>query len=122
MYYINMKEYDINNVFSKILQGLIPCNRVYESDFSLAFYDISPRSKIHILVIPKGTYTDFYDFQTNALPEEILDFWQSVANVTEMNNIKDTGFRLISNCGVHSNQEVPHFHVHIVGGQQLNSW
>ena len=45
--------YDDNNIFAKILRGEIPCNKIYEDNFVLSFYDINPQKKIHALVIPK---------------------------------------------------------------------
>ena len=56
--------YDKNNIFAKILRGDIPCTKVFENEYSLAFKDISPQAKIHVLVIPKGAYTDIDDFYT----------------------------------------------------------
>ena len=48
--------YDKNNIFAKILRGEIPCKKIYENKYVLAFYDINPQKKIHALVIPKGDY------------------------------------------------------------------
>ena len=50
--------YDKNNIFAKILRGEIPCDKIYEDKFSLAFKDINPQAKVHVLVIPKGAYVD----------------------------------------------------------------
>ena len=58
--------YDQDNIFAKILRGEIPCNKVYENEHSLAFNDINPQSKVHVLVIPKGYYTDVDDFSRKA--------------------------------------------------------
>ena len=58
--------YDKDNIFAKILRGEIPCDKVFENEHSLAFNDISPQAKIHVLVIPKGAYKDIDDFCTNA--------------------------------------------------------
>ena len=46
--------YDGDNIFAKILRGEIPCNKVYEDEWALAFHDIAPQAPVHILVIPKG--------------------------------------------------------------------
>ena len=59
--------YDDNNIFAKILRGEIPCNKIYEDDFVLSFYDINPQKKIHALVIPKGKYVDLDDFSHECL-------------------------------------------------------
>ena len=58
--------YDKNNIFAKILRGEIPCDKIYEDKFALAFKDINPQAKIHVLVIPKGAYVDMNDFAANA--------------------------------------------------------
>ena len=58
--------YDNNNIFAKILRDEIPCNKIYEDNYVLSFYDINPQKKIHALVIPKGKYVDLDDFNTNA--------------------------------------------------------
>ena len=50
--------YDKNNIFAKILKGEIPCKKVYENDHVLAFHDINPQKKVHVLVIPRGEYKD----------------------------------------------------------------
>ena len=58
--------YDDNNIFAKIIRGEIPCDKVYEDEFSLFFNDISPQAKIHVLGIPKFPCTNFSDFLKNA--------------------------------------------------------
>jgi len=50
--------YDKNNIFAKILRGEIPCKKIYEDEYVLAFYDINPQKKVHVLVISKGEYVD----------------------------------------------------------------
>ena len=64
--------YDENNIFAKILRGEIPCNKIYEDDYVLSFYDINPQKKIHALVIPKGRYIDLDDFNSKASDTEIV--------------------------------------------------
>ena len=58
--------YDKNNIFAKILRGEIPCDKIYEDKFDLAFKDINPQAKVHVLVIPKGAYVDMNDFYYNS--------------------------------------------------------
>ena len=58
--------YDRNNVFAKILRGELPCQRVYEDEFALAFNDIRPLAPVHVLVIPKGDYVALTDFAATA--------------------------------------------------------
>lgn len=114
-----MSTYDPNNIFAKILRGEIPCNRVYEDDHVLAFHDISPAAPVHILVIPKGAYISIDDFGANASAEEIKALYAAVAKIAEEKGLKDDGFRTIANTGLNGGQEVPHFHLHILGGKKL---
>lgn len=111
--------YDDNNVFAKILRGEIPCNKIYEDEFVLAFHDIRPAAPIHALVIPKGKYIAATDFGENATAEEIAGFYRAVSHIAKMLEVAQSGYRLISNCGPRSHQEVPHFHVHILGGKMM---
>lgn len=111
--------YDDNNIFAKILRKEIPCKPVYEDDHVLAFPDIAPKAPVHILVIPKGKYVSISDFGTKASAEEITAFWRAVSKIAADNGLPDQGFRTIANTGLNGGQEVPHFHVHIVGGKRL---
>ena len=60
------KSYDENNIFAKILRAEVPCHKILENDHALAFSDINPQSVIHVLVVPKKAYLNFYDFTENA--------------------------------------------------------
>ena len=111
--------YDENNIFAKILRNEIPCSKVYEDDNSLFFYDINPQAKIHVLGIPKVKCIDFTDFALNSNNETISLFFKNIDLVIEKLNIKKTGFRLVTNSGENGGQEVPHFHVHILGGEKI---
>ena len=114
------KEYDDNNIFSKILRGEISCNKVFENDHALAFKDINPQAPIHILVIPKSKYCSFSDFSLKASSEEIAAFFRAINDITEKLKISD-GYRLISNIGAFGGQEVPHFHIHLLSGKKLGN-
>lgn len=111
-------DYDDQNIFAQILRGEIPNTTVFENDHALAFQDINPGAAVHVLVIPKGPYVSIDDFAANATPDEQVGFFAAVAAVCDMSDI-DAGFRAIANTRTHGVQEVPHFHMHIVGGQQL---
>ena len=114
-----MSDYDPNNIFAKILRGEIPCNKVYEDDFVLAFNDIHPQAPVHILVIPKGSYVSISDFGAKASAEEIKAFFDAVSKIAEEKGLSGDGFRTITNAGLNGGQEVPHFHLHILGGCRL---
>ncbi|MCQ0970813.1 histidine triad nucleotide-binding protein [Paracoccus sp. TK19116] len=114
--------YDDNNIFAKILRGEIPNDTVAENAHALAFRDIAPKTPVHVLVIPKGKYVSFDDFAANASPEEITDFMRLAAEVTRAEGVsldQGQGFRAITNAGSHGVQEVPHFHLHIMGGRNM---
>lgn len=111
--------YDTENIFAKILRGEIPCNKVYEDDYALAFHDINPLAPIHALVIPKGAYVSSDDFTEKASDEEIAGFFRAVGKVARQLKIVEDGHRILANQGRNGHQEVPHFHMHIFGGGDL---
>ncbi len=111
--------YDQNNVFAKILCGEIPCNKVYEDDHALAFHDINPQAPVHVLVIPKGEYISMADFTANAPADLVVGFMRAVGKVARDLGLDGPGYRTISNAGPNSHQEVPHLHIHILGGKPL---
>jgi diadenosine tetraphosphate (Ap4A) HIT family hydrolase len=114
-----VEAYDSNNIFARILRDEIPCKKVYEDEHALAFHDIHPQAKIHVLVIPKGAYVSMVDFSAKASDREIAGFVRAVCKTAEKLGVVDSGYRLLANHGPNSHQEVPHLHVHIVGGQKL---
>ncbi len=111
--------YDPNNIFARILRGEIPCQKVFENDHVLAFRDIHPKAPVHILVLPKGAYVSLADFGARAPEAEITAFYRAVAAIAKAESIDEGGFRAIANTGVHGGQEVPHFHLHLLGGKSL---
>ncbi len=111
-------DYDDQNIFAKILRGEIPNQTVYENDHALAFNDINPQAPVHVLVIPKGAYVSLDHFARDASPAEQAGFMQAVAEVCRLTDVAQ-GFRAISNARIHGVQDVPHYHLHIIGGRQL---
>lgn len=114
-----MSEYNTNNIFAKILRGDIPCDKVYEDDYVLAFNDIAPQAPTHILVIPKAAYISIDDFGATASADEIKAFFEAISKIVDEKDLKSAGFRCIANTGMNGGQEVPHFHMHILGGKRL---
>ena len=116
-------KYDDDNIFAKILRGEIPCKKIYEDEFVLAFYDVNPQKKIHALVIPKGEYVNLDDFSSNATEKEIVGLIRGIGTVAKKLGvsevIKGGGYRSLVNVGAHGGQEVPHLHFHIFGGEKV---
>ncbi|HRK98765.1 MAG: histidine triad nucleotide-binding protein [Alphaproteobacteria bacterium] len=113
--------YNPQNIFAKILRSEIPCDKVFENDHVLAFKDITPKAPTHILVIPKGYYTDVLDFGARASKEEITAFSRAIAKIAKAENLESEGFRSITNTGLNGGQEVPHYHMHLLGGKKLGA-
>jgi len=114
-----MAAYDDQNIFAKILRGEIPNSTVIENEHALAFRDIAPAAPTHVLVIPKGRYVTFRDFAREASKEEHSAFMSAIADVIEAEGLTDGGYRLIVNNGPNARQEVPHIHMHVLGGRDV---
>ena len=112
--------YDKNNVFAKILREEIPSKKVYEDDYAIAFYDANPRAKTHVLVIPRGEYTDIYDFTQNAPAELQAGFWAAVRNTVDKLGMREI-FRTVANTGHGAGQSVFHFHIHIMSDERFKT-
>ncbi len=115
--------YDDQNIFAKILRGEIPNDTVLETAHCLAFKDIAPQAPVHVLVIPKGAYVSYDHFAAEASDAEIADFTRTIGEVCRISALhgadEEGGFRVISNAGPHGAQEVPHLHMHVLGGRPL---
>ena len=111
--------YDDQNVFAKILRGELPCTKVYEDEWTLAFLDIAPLAPVHILVIPKGPYVSWDDFTARASEAEIAGYVRAIGQIARDENLVVEGYRLLANVGRNSGPEIPHLHVHIFGGRPL---
>lgn len=115
--------YDDQNIFAKILRGEIPCTKVLETDYCLAFADIAPQAPEHVLVVPKGSYVTHDHFAQSASDAEIVDFTRTISRVCDQLKVSPgaggKGYRVISNAGADGMQEVPHLHVHILAGRAL---
>lgn len=115
--------YDDQNIFAKILRGEIPNDTVLDTDHVLAFRDIRPQAPDHVLVIPKGAYVNQDHFVSEATDTEIVDFNRALGDICRLLGVAPGGggggYRVISNAGQNGVQEVPHFHVHILGGRPL---
>lgn len=106
-----------NCIFCKIVSGDIPSKKVYEDADMLAFYDINPMAKVHVLVIPK-THIASVDEVNPENAEIVAKIFCKIGEIAKMAGITN-GYRVISNCGDDAKQSVKHLHFHILGGQEL---
>ena len=117
--------YDKNNIFAKIIRGdipLKPSEKIYENEFVLSFYDISPKKKVHALIVPKGEYINLDDFSKRASEKEIAELIKGINIVAKKLGIsvdEGHGYRVIANAGENGGQEVPHLHFHLLGGEKV---
>ena len=109
----------MSTIFSKIINKEINADIVYEDDTCIAFKDINPAAKIHVLAVPKTPCVNISDFVLKNDNEIVSDFFRKIEMVIDKMGIKNSGYRIISNSGIDGGQEVPHFHIHILGGQKV---
>lgn len=112
-------------VFCKIVKGEIPSLKVFENDKVFCFLDSNPISMGHILVIPKEHYENIFDIPGDELKEMISVVKSLSIKIKEI--LKADGINLINSSGKIANQEVFHFHFHIIpryknDGLEMNKW
>ncbi len=107
-------------IFSKIVAGEIPCDKVYEDEELLAFRDIKPQAPIHILIIPKEAIPTVDDLgeRHQALVGKMM---LKAAEIARQEGLAEGGYRLVVNCRADGGQEVYHLHLHLMGGRKM-SW
>ena len=113
--------YNKENIFAKIIRKEVPCDSIFEDDLVLFFKDLYPQASIHILGIPKMDVVDYADFIKKGDSNMVNHFFSKIYEVISIVGIKESGYKIISNSGKDANQEVPHFHIHILGGEKLKS-
>lgn len=108
-----------DNIFSKIIKGELPADKVFENERIVAFKDISPSAPVHILIVPKKEIPDLQSVSPEDLPliGEVVAVAQTLA---ERFGITD-GYRLITNNGVAAGQTIFHLHFHLIGGRKLGA-
>lgn len=113
--------YDPDNIFARILRGEIPVEKVYEDEYALAFPDIAPQARIHVLIIPRGSYICATDFGERASEAEQAGLSRAIAHVAARLGVTGSGYRVISNTGADAGQEVAHYHLHLLAGEPLGT-
>lgn len=107
-------------IFCKIINNEIPSQKVYEDDLVLAFKDINPVAKVHILIIPKVHLTNVLDI--NEENRDLIGHIHLVANqIARELEIAEKGFRIVTNCNKDGGQVVFHLHYHLLGGEKLGT-
>ncbi|MFH1066696.1 MAG: histidine triad nucleotide-binding protein [bacterium] len=105
-------------IFQKIIDREIPAKIIYETDDVLAFHDITPQAPTHILVIPKKTHARLADVP--AEEERLLGkLLLAAVHAAKLCGLEQSGFRLVINNGPNAGESVPHLHVHVLGGRQM---
>lgn len=108
------------SIFSKIINREIPANIVYEDEKVIAFHDIAPAAKVHILFVPKKEIATINDIEEQD-KELIGHIYTCIAKIAKELGIDKTGYRVVSNCNEHGGQTVFHIHFHLLGGEQLGT-
>jgi histidine triad (HIT) family protein len=107
-------------IFCRIVAGELPGDIVYQDDGFLAFRDIMPKAPTHILVIPKTHITSAAELTEGQ--EDLAGRLMAIANrLAEKEGIAQKGYRLVINCGPEGGQVVPHVHLHLLGGRQMDA-
>lgn len=104
-------------IFCKIISGEIPANIVFENDKVIAFYDIEPQAKVHILVVPKSHFADI-DSMQDVQTEYLAECFKQIPHIAKLAGLSN-GYRCIINKGEDAGQLVQHLHIHLVGGENL---
>lgn len=105
-------------IFCRIIKGEIPSTKVYEDAHVYAFDDIQPQAKVHTLIVPKRHIATLNELDDKDLWDALLKGAQRVAKIK---GVADSGYRLTINCGPDGTQIVMHLHLHVLGGQLLDS-
>lgn len=105
-------------IFCKIASGEMGTSFVVETEHVVAFDDIAPQAPTHVLVIPKRHVTSIRDLAHD--DAALLGEMTVVANeVARKKGVEESGYRLVTNAGPDSGQEVHHLHIHVLGGRKL---
>jgi histidine triad (HIT) family protein len=102
-------------VFCRLVAGELPATRVFEDEDVLAFRDLSPQAPTHVLIVPKVHVPSLHELEDARLAGALLHAAAEVARAERL----EQGWRLIANTRAHGGQEVPHLHLHVLGGRPL---
>ncbi len=107
----------MTTIFSKIIQGQLPAEKVFENARILAIKDLHPVAPVHILIMPKKNIPDLQSLEEEDLPllQEIFLVAKRLAKEFKVEN----GYRFLTNNGPLAGQTIFHLHFHLIGGKQL---
>lgn len=108
-----------NCIFCSIIEGKIPCEKVYEDEHVISFKDINPEAPVHVLIVPKKHIESLNDI-TEENKELIGHVYYAAKKIAAELNLSETGYRIAANCGRDGGQTVPHIHFHLLGGRSLH--
>ena len=111
-----------NCIFCKIIRKEIPANVVYEDDMVVAFKDINPVAKIHIVVIPKKHIESLEKVELEKDGKYIVAIHNAIQVITRSLEIEEQGYRVVTNISKNAGQEVKHIHYHILAGEKLRKY
>ncbi len=114
-----MAHSDSNCLFCKIVSGEIPADIVYRNDHVLAFRDISPAAREHLLIIPLKHIASLNDLEGEEDTRIAGEIMQAAKEVAREAGIENSGYRLVFNTGPDSLQSVFHIHGHLIGGERM---
>ncbi|SER64522.1 histidine triad nucleotide-binding protein [Actinokineospora terrae] len=107
-------------LFCKIIAGEIPSTKVYEDPHVYAFRDISPQSRVHVLVVPRAHHEDAEELTAD--PGLLAAVLAAGVEVAKVEGIHDSGYRFVFNTGDDACRTVFHAHLHVLGGEQLSTF
>lgn len=104
----------MKDIFCKIIAGEIPSTKILEEEDWIAINDIHPKAPVHVLVIPKK-HVELQGVSAELAGKLVVAAWR----IAQQTGIDKMGFRVMINHGEHGGQEVPHLHLHVLGGKKL---
>jgi histidine triad (HIT) family protein len=105
-------------LFCRIARKEIPADRVLENDDLVAFRDINPQARVHVLVIPREHITSLNELETRHT-ELVGKLHLAARDIARQEGLAEGGWRLVTNVGADAGQTVPHLHFHVIGGRAL---
>lgn len=105
-------------IFCKIIKREIPSEIIYENKYALVFKDIHPKSSVHVLVVPKK-HIESLNFIDEDFSDDLTGIHLAVREVAAQLGVSESGYRIISNCGINAGQSVFHLHYHLIAGSKL---